>query len=105
MLRPAMGVMRHEVITLMATFTVTAPSWNRYSGQMSSVLPARSKRQGACEYPEAGAGSGRRGSGMVGMRLSRQAPSFSFLLRRVDVVPELIDHRFVFPPPSKKPTA
>jgi len=32
---------------LIATFTVVAPSWKRYSGQMSSVPPARSMRVGA----------------------------------------------------------
>src|SRR5579863_1044478 len=31
----------------MAKLTVTAPGWNRYKGQMSSVPPARSTRQGA----------------------------------------------------------
>jgi hypothetical protein len=33
--------------TSMAKLTVTAPGWNRYSGQMSSVPPARSIR-GLC---------------------------------------------------------
>ena len=32
---------------LMAAFSVEAPSWNRYSGQMSMVPPARSMRVGA----------------------------------------------------------
>ena len=32
---------------LIAAFSVCAPSWNRYSGQMSSVPPARSIRVGA----------------------------------------------------------
>src|SRR5215813_4783586 len=32
---------------LIATFTVVAPSWKRYSGQMSMVPPARSMRVGA----------------------------------------------------------
>ncbi len=32
---------------MIAQFTVTAPSWNRYNGQMSSVPPARSIRVGA----------------------------------------------------------
>jgi hypothetical protein len=31
----------------MAAFTVHAASWNRYSGQMSMVPPARSMRVGA----------------------------------------------------------
>jgi len=31
----------------MAAFSVDAPSWKRYSGQMSMVPPARSMRVGA----------------------------------------------------------
>src|SRR6266404_112680 len=33
----------------MAALTVTAPGWKRYSGQMSSVPPARSTRVGALD--------------------------------------------------------
>ena len=33
--------------TLMAAFSVDAASWNKYSGQMSIVPPARSMRVGA----------------------------------------------------------
>ena len=36
-----------EAYRVTAQFTVTAPGWNRYSGQMSSVPPARSIRAGA----------------------------------------------------------
>ena len=36
-----------RVITLTAKFTVIAPGWNKYKGQMSKVLPARSTRQHA----------------------------------------------------------
>jgi len=39
--------MTQDAYRVIAQFTVTAPSWNRYSGQMSSVPPARSIRVGA----------------------------------------------------------
>src|SRR5579859_4509815 len=41
-------LIRQRVRILTAKFTVTAPGWKRYSGQRSSVPPARSTRQGAC---------------------------------------------------------
>ena len=41
------GWMRQRARRLIAAFSVCAPSWKRYSGQMSSVPPARSMRVGA----------------------------------------------------------
>src|SRR5262245_7554530 len=41
------GWIQHRARRLMAALSVCAPSWKRYSGQMSSVPPARSIRVGA----------------------------------------------------------
>src|SRR5205807_2457527 len=49
---PEIFAMWQRVSTLTAKFTVTAPEWKRYSGQMSRVPPARSTRQGAVAVME-----------------------------------------------------
>ena len=45
--RPSRGVILQAVRMFSAMFTLTAPGWKRYNGQMSSVPPARSARHGA----------------------------------------------------------